>query len=349
MVAGYCENNITYEKYMECMGILSTEFIFKLTKNIKEKNIAEILKSVNFIVENGKNMGVLVNDMMEFYRNIFVVKTVKDYSDILILPENHIKMLKDISSMISERELLTYMQKLSQLDIDIKYALNPSLLCETTFIDMALYSDVPTISEGIDLDELIEKKLSKYFENNSKQISTITQPKFKTTADDVKLVAEEVFTDGDKLKSNTNFEPQKIRKIDNSIKNKEKNIIETKENKEIENVQERSYSVKINSAFDKSKVVGAFIGKARQKGLNVLLFCTDNCDFELSDNKLYFIFTDEMLAQTFELAKNDIERVIKSIDANLEYEIKVISKGDKTKTKESDRVKKKFGLDVEIK
>lgn len=160
MLSSYCEKNITYEKFTECMGTLGLPFIYKICKAIKEKDIEQILLQSKEICESGKNIEVLVKDMMEFYRNCLVVKTIKGYENILKLPKDDISLLKALSEISSEKELLEYLQKLAKTASELKYSLNPRLLSETTFIDMALYSEQEKNIGDIDINNLVEKRVT---------------------------------------------------------------------------------------------------------------------------------------------------------------------------------------------
>ncbi|MBQ7308431.1 MAG: DNA polymerase III subunit gamma/tau [Clostridia bacterium] len=335
MLASFCDNNITYEKFLECMGTLNTSFIYKTTLAIKQKDISSILLSVKEISESGKNLGVLIKDMMEFYRNALITKTVKDYKNILKLPEDILDMLLEISQKCSEKELLTYLQQLSKTDAELRYSLNPRLLCETAFINMALYYENTTIN-NVDLDDLIERKIMEKINSNS----------FNIPYTQVTKVAP-VQTELDKQKID-----KKLEKINNNLEILEESLkqedVISQPTMVEKNIQKETPTPKPLGQDQERKIVGAFIGKAREMGMGFVTVSLESCSYKLVDNKLYFIAPTDLILDTLKMFSSQIETIIKQINLNLEFDI-VLSNEKIEKERLIKSLKSKFGENIDIK
>ena len=140
MCAAFSDNNITYDSYLSCVGALDKNTLFKIMYNIINGDIARLLTTINDIAEKGKNLTVLAKDLTEIIRNCLIVKNIKDYASILKLPESLLSNLKKMSEITDDNFLLKCMEKFSSIESELKYALNPRLLIETTCLQLAFIS-----------------------------------------------------------------------------------------------------------------------------------------------------------------------------------------------------------------
>ena len=345
MMASFADNNITYDKFLECMGTLNTSFIYKICYAIKQKDVATILLSVKELCESGKNISILIKDMMEFFRNILVVKTIKNYKSFLNLPEDHIILLETIANMCTEGEILIYLQKLSYIDSNLKYSINQRLLCESSFIDMALYSPLPEQNlSNIDIDNIIEKKLQEKINSGIIMRPTITN---KLSIFD----RQENSVENNAL--DTNITEKKISKIDNNIEELEQKIQQPQENK-VNLVDDVVITEDNNKVTRLDRIKGLFIGKVReQKTLIFLSYALNECQYELikdvnGNDKLIFLCQNSIAFDTLKESNDAICDILKSIDENLTFEITMDTKKLKSE-KTIDSLKNKFGNNLIIK
>jgi DNA polymerase III gamma/tau subunit len=66
-----------------------------------------------------------------------VIKNCQESKDILSLPTDMFTKLQSQSEKVSSKKLLAFMEKLSGIEADLKYALNPRVLLEITCLECA--------------------------------------------------------------------------------------------------------------------------------------------------------------------------------------------------------------------
>ena len=74
-----------------------------------------------FMSPQGKTLTQLAKDLVGYVRDLLVVKTCKDYKDILKLPVDQIKELETLSAKADNARLIEILSNLSVLDNEFRY------------------------------------------------------------------------------------------------------------------------------------------------------------------------------------------------------------------------------------
>ena len=331
IVASFSENNVTYNSFLECVGYLSSETIKTLCDAIKNNDICEIISKVKEMNDNGKNLTVLIKDLMEFYRNILVVKTVKNYKEFLKLPEDKINLLVSSAKLYDEKQVLVCMQKLSKLDSGLKYTVNQRLYVESALLDMALSLTNNAFSESnnIDIDAIIEKKVnmmlkSKNFsfaQNNEKPETDLQETKQNEQIEKVAKKQDEAVSE----------EHRKEKKLENLNKNIEE--LSTMPQKE---KQENTSNAKPERLYSQ------FLYKLRERNASFLLGALEFASFKQEGDVFYLIADNDMFFETILDFKPLILEIFKELKSDINVEI-VQNTAELEKQKKIEMIKSKFG------
>jgi DNA polymerase-3 subunit gamma/tau len=136
MCVAYSNKNVTYNSVVEAIGITDRDTLKLITENLVEGNEGGLLSSIDKVVKLGKNITQLSKDLVGYIRDVLVVKTCKDYNDILKLPSNQIKELESIASGVDSAKLIEILNKLSTLDNEYRFTTNPRSLLEITLVTL---------------------------------------------------------------------------------------------------------------------------------------------------------------------------------------------------------------------
>ena len=136
MCVAYSNKNVTYNSVVEAIGITDRDTLKLITENLVEGNEGGVLSSIDKVVKLGKNITQLSKDLVGYIRDVLVVKTCKDYNDILKLPSNQIKELESIASGVDSAKLIEILNKLSTLDNEYRFTTNPRSLLEITLVTL---------------------------------------------------------------------------------------------------------------------------------------------------------------------------------------------------------------------
>lgn len=128
------DNIITGEQVAAVSGIVDDETLTNLLKTIGEGATAETIKEYEILKEKGKSIGQLLKDLMESFKNMLLLKTVKNASDYIIYSEEAIIKYKEISNLFNKKDLLKWIYTLGELEGQLKYSTHPDILLEVTLL-----------------------------------------------------------------------------------------------------------------------------------------------------------------------------------------------------------------------
>jgi len=141
-VVGYCQDNITYEKTLKILGASDKSQIYNLVKFIKDKDFGNILEAINEIYESGKNLTSLCKELEVCFKNLIVIKSCNNYRQVLNVSEDECHKLNELAEGISNENLISFMQKFSEVELQLKYAISPKTLIELACLECASIDNV---------------------------------------------------------------------------------------------------------------------------------------------------------------------------------------------------------------
>ena len=135
-VASFCDYNITVQATEEVIGLSSKDSIKNILLSIAKNDIQSLFVNVKSTLEKGKNIQVLCKEMADFIKNLIMIKVgVGDYSILDILP-GEFAGYSEIANMFEIGYLKTAFSKFAQIELDLKYSLNPENLFETACLTL---------------------------------------------------------------------------------------------------------------------------------------------------------------------------------------------------------------------
>ena len=158
MCSAYSNNNITYEKCLECLGVTSSSTLIKILGAIFSSNATELIEILSNLKKEGKNFSVLVNDLISAVNSILTIKITSNPNEILSLPSEIFDSYKKLGDETSENNLVDMLKKLAELDGKLKMSTNVEMLIETTLLGMIFTSnEIENLKNKL---AIIEKQLS---------------------------------------------------------------------------------------------------------------------------------------------------------------------------------------------
>ena len=135
-VASFCDYNITVEATEEVIGLSSRDNIRNILMSIAKNDVQGLFVNVKSTLERGKNIQVLCKEMADFIKNLIMVKVgVGDYSILDILP-GEFAVYNEIANMFEMEYLKNAFSKFAQIELELKYSLNPENLFETACLTL---------------------------------------------------------------------------------------------------------------------------------------------------------------------------------------------------------------------
>ncbi len=134
--ASFCQGNITYQKVIEDLNVLDSEYYFRIVDLAIINKVSEIMVLLNDVVNKGFDGGLLIQGLAKHVRNVMMAK------DPQTLP------LLEVSQQQAQRYQLQAQQApltflygalriMNQCDINYRQSANKRLLVELTLIEIA--------------------------------------------------------------------------------------------------------------------------------------------------------------------------------------------------------------------
>jgi DNA polymerase-3 subunit gamma/tau len=152
-VIAYAGNEITAKLTYEALGLPALELYFEFADIALSKNTGSLLSYIDKIFGKGLHAISFVKGLMEFYRDLLILKTVKDARILDMTGENVIKLEK-YTAKFGEKDILMFIDILSQSVSKLKTSPFQRMEFELILLKILHHDPVTEI-------ELILQKLSK--------------------------------------------------------------------------------------------------------------------------------------------------------------------------------------------
>lgn len=135
-IAFHLGETLTYENVLEVLGAVDTEIFSKLLRQIIKKDITGAIATLDVLVDEGREMGQMVNDFTWYLRNLLLMQSSENMEDVLDMSKEHIENLKEEASMVKPEVLMRYIRIFSELANQVKYASQKRILIEIAIIKL---------------------------------------------------------------------------------------------------------------------------------------------------------------------------------------------------------------------
>ncbi len=156
-IISYGGEKITAIQISEILGIISLDLFFSFTSKIREHDLKGLLILCQNVFSDGIDLGEFLVGFEEHFRNLLIVKTLKNV-EFIHVPEIFQKKYLDECNNFSENDLLQYMQLINELQTSIKWSTQPSIKFEFGLLKMAKMPFSTDIENILDKIDLLKKK-----------------------------------------------------------------------------------------------------------------------------------------------------------------------------------------------
>ena len=204
----------------DLVGIPKLTFISKIVEAVIEKDIETTIKTVEEIMAQGKDLNNLLWELIKYTKDILVWKTTGKLD---IYSKEELKQISEISEKVSKEKLLKIIYTLSELENDMKWSSQKSVLFEVAMIKLCQPIEEGGSQSLEDLNNRVLKLEKQVAEGNFVTPKNVTQNTEKTPKEEKKKAQTEKI-DLKKLNiSKLEFWP----KVINNLKEQRKMLLAT--------------------------------------------------------------------------------------------------------------------------
>ena len=136
MCAAFSNNFITYQTVVECSGTTDKSTLHELAHSLLTGNAKNLLEIIHNFSKVGKIISKLNKDLVEYLRDVVIIKTCDNYKNILVYPKDILDSLENVAKHTNTSHLIYLLEKLSSLEQEFRYTTNQKALFEITLLSL---------------------------------------------------------------------------------------------------------------------------------------------------------------------------------------------------------------------
>ena len=132
--AFFLGKEITYERALEVLGAVDTTVFSVFLRALTARSVIDAINLIDRILIQGRDISQFINDFIWHMRNVLLAKSVENIEDVVDMTADNLELLRKESEAISEKQLLRYIRKFSELSNDLKFSSQKRVLVEIMVI-----------------------------------------------------------------------------------------------------------------------------------------------------------------------------------------------------------------------
>ena len=179
--ASFCQGNITYQKVIEDLNVLDSEYYFRIVDLSVENKVSEVMLLLNDVIGKGFDGGLLIQGLAKHVRNVLMAKDPQTLP-LLEVSEQQRQRFVEQARKADTRFLYGALRLMNQCDINYRQSSNKRLLVELTLIEIAQLTQ-PDEGDGAGrsprrLKSLFKKLIlhEQHKEKTAPQVAVAAQP-----------------------------------------------------------------------------------------------------------------------------------------------------------------------------
>lgn len=160
-ISFYLGQKLTYENVLEVLGAVDTEVFSDMLRRIIAGDTLGCINKLDDIIIMGRDLSQFVADFTWYLRNLMLVKSTEDATDMLDMSAERLEAIKEEATMVELETLMRYIRVLSELTNQIRYATGKRVLVEVAFIKLtkpAMEKDFASLINRLsDLEKKVEE------------------------------------------------------------------------------------------------------------------------------------------------------------------------------------------------
>ncbi|NLC18847.1 MAG: DNA polymerase III subunit gamma/tau [Clostridiales bacterium] len=161
-ISFYLGQKLTYDKVLDVLGAVDTQVFARLLGYIKSHDVASCIRLLEEIENTGRELGQFCVDFVWYLRNLLLIKTTEDITDLVIeVSSENLALLQQEARQMDEEALIRYIRVFSELNNQIRYATRKRVLIEVALIKLCRPQMERSMDSVLERLKALEEKLEK--------------------------------------------------------------------------------------------------------------------------------------------------------------------------------------------
>jgi DNA polymerase-3 subunit gamma/tau len=130
------DGKVEYNQIIDMLGLVTNDSLINLTNAIIEKNIQESIILIDEIVMGGKDINLLIKDMIQHFRNTLMVKVSNNPEEVIDMSQENISLINEQARKIHIEEIMRCIRILQDTEAQSKWSKQSRIYLEMAIIKM---------------------------------------------------------------------------------------------------------------------------------------------------------------------------------------------------------------------
>ena len=166
-------NDIKEDDLKEILATVNQELLFQFSSAVFEEKPDRIFELVEKVIDSGYDLRYFHEQLIQHFRNLLLVSSVKDTRDILPFGDKVLEKLKTEAGKASKEEILRYLDVLQEWEQGLKYTSHPRIYLESSLIKLCHFKQIVPLKKII--EQLKEKSEGFSLRSSSRDFSQVRE------------------------------------------------------------------------------------------------------------------------------------------------------------------------------
>ena len=173
-VLSFSDNHVTVEAALDVTGGVTTSQLGAYLTAVTSRDIAQALDTITQLLDQGKDAGRLIEDLIEYLRDLLVYQQAPALLDDLELGlmDDH---FKDLSQQVNAEQLYAMIGILNQTQQQLKLTSHPEIYLEIATVQMGQPTQAPAPATAPAADSGMVEQLEQQVQQLSQQLTQLQQ------------------------------------------------------------------------------------------------------------------------------------------------------------------------------
>lgn len=157
----YSGENISDDDLKEILGTINREVLFGFSSAILEEKPERIFTLVEDVIEKGYDLRFFYKELTQHFRNMLLVKSVKNPQEFLALSEDDMESLQQEAEKSSSDDFLRYLVALQQGEQGLRFSSHPRIYLEAILVKLCHFKKITPLTDIIQDIEDLKRELKR--------------------------------------------------------------------------------------------------------------------------------------------------------------------------------------------
>ncbi|MBO8170155.1 MAG: DNA polymerase III subunit gamma/tau [Thermoanaerobacteraceae bacterium] len=158
----YAEDKITVTEVVEVLGTVTQDVVITIADAMLERQATRLLEAINEVLDEGKDPQLLLQDLLEHFRNILLAQICQEPDNFLVVSQDIMEQIKQQAAKFKRAQVSYVIDVLSKTQNDMKWSNNPKLMLELGLLKTLNYEENLTLEMLVKRIEALESKLNNH-------------------------------------------------------------------------------------------------------------------------------------------------------------------------------------------